>query len=116
MKKWLTILSFGILSAMLLYGLAHYGEIYNFAYRLKNGSERVIYHGRTYYNPAEKTLNELPVRGDALVPTGETVIGLPVMDTPYSLQLQKERNVVPTVLILELADDKYLVYSLSGGP
>ncbi len=92
------------------------GDIYNLAHRLRYGNDRVYYHDRIYYNPQNRAFEELPVKGDELVPTGEKVIGLPVMDTPGSMQFQKERNVVPTLLILKQSNDKFLVYSLSGGP
>lgn len=85
-------------------------------HRLRYGNDRVTYHGRTYYEPATKTPENLPVPAKELVPTGEKVIGLPVYDTESSIQFQKERNVVPTILILKESEDEFIVYALSGGP
>ena len=76
----------------------------------------VSYHDRCYYQPDVRTLQELPVNGEAIVLTGEKVIGLAVVDTASSMQFQKERKVVPTLLILKLPMDRFLLYSLSGGP
>jgi hypothetical protein len=73
------------------------GAIFDIAHRLQYGNDRVYYHDRRYYYPQNRTLADLPVNGDELVATGEKVIGLPVMDTPSSIQFQKERNVVPTM-------------------
>ena len=92
------------------------GAIFNIAHQVRYRNARVYYHDRMYYNPQSRTFENLPVNGNELIPTGEKVIGLPVMDTPSSMQFQKERNVVPTLLILKLSNDKFLVYSLSGGP
>ncbi len=114
MKKLTMAILLSALTVFLVYPFVP--NMYELVYRLKHGNERVYYHNRVYYAPQNKTLGELPLNGDELVPTGEKVIGLPVMDTLSSIQFQKERNVVPTLLILKQSDDRYIVYSLSGGP
>ncbi|PKM75817.1 MAG: hypothetical protein CVU90_15570 [Firmicutes bacterium HGW-Firmicutes-15] len=96
----------------LIYG---YSPVKDAVHRMRYGTDRVSYQGRYYLNPTVRTFTELPVNGE-IVPTGEKVIGLPVFDTESGMQFQKERNIVPTLLILKQSEDKFLVYSLSGGP
>ncbi len=116
MKKINTAILLTALIIGLIWSIVPEEELYKLAHRIKHGNDRVYYHDRTYYSPIIKTFDDLPVPGDELIPTGEKVIGLPVMDTPSSMQFQKERNVVPVLLILKQSDDYFLVYVLSGGP
>lgn len=116
MKNMTKVILMSALLVSLICVLVPNEELYKLAHRLKHGNDRVYYHNMTYEYPQIKTLNDLPVPGGELIPTGEKVIGLPVMDTPSSMQIQKERNVVPTLLILKRSDGNFLVYGLSGGP
>lgn len=113
--KPLRIILLGALIIVLISVFMLRGAIFNIAHGLRYGNDRVYYHDRIYYSH-NRTFADLPVNGNELVPTGEKVIGMPVMDTPSSMQFQKERNVVPTLLILKQSNDKFVVYGLSGGP
>ena len=112
MRVWRMLL-IAVLSLTLLTGCE---SIVDTVHRIRYGNDRVSYHGRHYLNPRVKSSNELDTNGEKLIPTGEKVIGLPVYSTQSSLDFEKKNNVVPTVLILKEADDKYAEYALSGGP
>lgn len=77
-----------------------------------HGYDRIWYRDRAYLYQGQDTLPYLESQHGPLRPTGEKVIGLPVLspagatDSPY----------VPTVLILRKDTDHGLVYVLSGGP
>ena len=55
-------------------------------------------------------------QGQRLIPTGGSVIGLPVYDTLRSLGLQKRMHVPSTLLFLKRPNGNFIVYALSGGP
>jgi len=73
---------------------------------------KVTYHNRDYVNPGMDTLKHLESEYGTLVPTGEKVNGLPVLDAKKSMNSGYET----TVLILKKNDTTCEVYDLSGGP
>lgn len=75
-------------------------------------SSKVHYHNRDYVNPGTDTLKHLESEYGTLVPTGERVNGLPVLDTKKSLNSKYPT----TILILKKNDTTCEVYDLSGGP
>lgn len=84
------------------------------------GYDRVWYHHRTYVYPSRPmSPTELERRyghGATFAPTGQTVIGLPVYNTPRGLAFDRREHVVPTLLFLKKPGGKFVVYTLSGGP
>lgn len=83
------------------------------------GYDQVWYHNRTYLLPIELTSEETEKKygqGEKFVPTGDKVIGLPVYETSSSLEFQKQRQVVSTLLFLKKPNGNFIVYALSGGP
>lgn len=86
---------------------------------IRYGYDSVWYDGRTYMNPNTYTEKQAVLQfgqGQALVPTGDKVIGLPVYDTPQSIAFEKQRHAVPTILFLRKTNGNFIVYELSGGP
>lgn len=78
------------------------------------GYDRVWYHNRTYIGPNSDTLQNVESKLGTLYPTGEKVLGLPVLDTKAALQTIHVS--VPTLLILEKNNTTCTAYELSGGP
>lgn len=96
------------------------GNLFHAAHWIVYGHDKVWYHNRAYLDPShEFTAQALEMKygqGQKFIPTGDKVMGLPVYDTPRSLAFQKQRHVVPTLLILCEQDGNFIVYDLSGGP
>jgi hypothetical protein len=76
------------------------------------GYDRVWYRHRTYVDPATESLARLEAAYGPLVPTGERVVGLPVLSPKAAVR----SPFTPTVLILRENAREALVYVLSGGP
>lgn len=76
------------------------------------GHDLVWYHDRTYIQPQTEPLTQLTSEYGPLYPTGERVIGLPVLDTGAGMA----SAYVPTVLMLRKDTQTCIVYALSGGP
>ena len=76
------------------------------------GQDRVWYHGRTYLHAGIDTLTDLRGKYGALHPTGEKVMGMPVLETEAAMTSSN----APTVLMLEKGGNTCIVYVLSGGP
>ncbi|QHS23341.1 hypothetical protein GWK91_10425 [Virgibacillus sp. MSP4-1] len=79
--------------------------------------ERVEYSGRSYEHPHILTHEEFTeqFQGEGL-PTGDTVRGMEVLLSEKGQKTVKKYDTVPTVLMLKEHQNKYLVYSLQGGP
>lgn len=95
------------------------GNLHQALHWMVYGYDRVWYHNRTYLGPSnELTLEQIKSgfeKETKLIPTGEKVIGLPVYDTPNSIEAQKQGE-TSTVLILKKHNGSFIEYSLSGGP
>lgn len=76
-----------------------------------HGDHRVWYRGRTYLHPQTVGLSSLVVAYGPLVPTGQHVVGLPVLEPEGSMTSRD----VPTVLILRQNATMCIVYTLGGG-
>lgn len=77
-----------------------------------HGYDRVWYRDRTYLYQGRDTLWHLRSQYGSLRPTGETVVGLPVL-TPGDAA---GSTGAPAVLLLQKDEGHGLVYVLNGGP
>ena len=111
-----------VLLSVRLYPVVVYdgGTLHQKLHWIVYGYDRVWYRNRTYVSPSkpmsftqlEKTYGD----GEKFIPTGATVIGLPVYATASDLSFQKRQHVSPTLLFLKKVNGSFIVYSLSGGP
>jgi len=105
--------AFLILVIAMFLGRAYIPSVNHRLHWMVYGYDRVWYHNRTYIGPYSATLRNVQSKLGTLYPTGEKVIGLPVLDTKAALQ--SIHTTVPTLLILE-NNTTCTVYELSGGP
>lgn len=121
-KKSLTIIvmtSFvGILAIIYCIGITDQGH--TFIHGLIFGNDQVYFHRSVYSNPKTMTaddvnkelIQKISSGEQELISTGESVIGLPVYETPYSIDQYKEDNNNYNVLFLKKPNGDFLVYYL----
>ncbi len=88
------------------------GNLHHAAHWFVYGYDQVWYRDRAYVYGSQMARHQADSEFGPLEPTGQTVIGLPVLETP----LAAHSPYVPTILVLQKNPQTDIVYGLSGGP
>lgn len=93
---------------------------HTFIHGLVFGHDQVYFHKGVYSNP--KTISAAKINKEflqttssgkqKLIPTGESVIGLPVYETPYAISQFQNKKLKYNILFLRKADQNFIVYML----